>query len=74
MLGSHLRVAMPGGLAAGGTDRIEPKAGRLVLFPSWLLHQVRPYRGNADRGPRRRSAMGAGTPSSNSSAEGAGRK
>jgi hypothetical protein len=49
MLGSHLRVAMPGGLAAGGTDRIQPKAGRLVMFPAWLMHQVRPYRGTAER-------------------------
>ncbi len=49
MLGSHLRVAMPGGQAAGGTDRITPKAGRLVMFPAWLMHQVRPYDGNAER-------------------------
>jgi hypothetical protein len=26
-----------------------PRAGRLVLFPAWLLHQVRPYRGKAER-------------------------
>jgi len=30
----------------GGAQRAGdlPKAGRLVMFPSWLLHQVRPYR------------------------------
>jgi hypothetical protein len=24
-------------------------AGVLVLFPAWIYHQVRPYRGNATR-------------------------
>jgi uncharacterized protein (TIGR02466 family) len=45
----HLAVAMPGGLGAGATERVQPKAGRLVMFPSWLMHQVRPYRGEATR-------------------------
>jgi uncharacterized protein (TIGR02466 family) len=45
----HLAVAMPGGLKAGSNEPVIPKAGRLVMFPSWLLHQVRPYRGNAER-------------------------
>jgi uncharacterized protein (TIGR02466 family) len=45
----HLAVAMPGGLKAGANEPLIPKAGRLVMFPSWLLHQVRPYRGNAER-------------------------
>mgnify|MGYP003345282639 CR=1 FL=1 len=27
----------------------EARAGRLVMFPAWLLHQVRPYRGRAER-------------------------
>lgn len=49
MAAPHLGYAMPGGLSAGATERISPKAGRLVLFPAWLLHQVRPYRGNAER-------------------------
>ncbi len=40
---------MAGGLSAGATERVQPKAGRLVMFPSWLLHQVRPYRGDAAR-------------------------
>ena len=26
-----------------------PKAGKLVMFPSWLMHQVRPYKGSAVR-------------------------
>ena len=45
----HLGCAMAGGLSAGATERVQPKAGRLVMFPSWLLHQVRPYRGDAAR-------------------------
>src|SRR5215469_5591253 len=43
----HLRIA--GNLSAGSTERIHPKAGRLVMFPSWVFHQVRPYHGNAER-------------------------
>jgi hypothetical protein len=49
MAAPHLSFAIPGGLSAGATERMRPKAGRLVMFPSWLLHQVRPYRGNAER-------------------------
>ena len=43
----HLR--MVGSVSAGATERVVPKAGRLVMFPSWLMHQVRPYTGNAER-------------------------
>jgi uncharacterized protein (TIGR02466 family) len=49
MFAPHLAVAMPGGLGAGATERVQPKAGRLVMFPSWLMHQVRPYHGGATR-------------------------
>ena len=49
MFAPHLAVAMRGGLEAGATARVVPKAGRLVMFPSWLMHQVRPYRGAATR-------------------------
>ncbi|CAN5792544.1 hypothetical protein BH11PSE3_BH11PSE3_28990 [soil metagenome] len=45
----HLGVAMPGGLTAGATEKVLPRAGRLVMFPSWMMHQVRPYRGTAER-------------------------
>jgi len=47
MLAPHLGVAMPGGQTAG--ERVRPKAGRMVMFPSWVMHQVRPYRGTAER-------------------------
>jgi uncharacterized protein (TIGR02466 family) len=33
----------------GANETVLPKAGRLVMFPAWLLHQVRPYRGTAER-------------------------
>ncbi len=44
-----LAFAGPGGLAVGATETIRPKAGRVVLFPAWLYHQVRPYRGPGER-------------------------
>ena len=37
------------GRSAGATERIRPKPGKLVMFPSWVFHQVRPYHGNAER-------------------------
>jgi hypothetical protein len=45
----HLGCAMPGGLSAGATERVQPKSGRLVMFPSWMMHQVRPYHGKDER-------------------------
>ncbi|MDP1967272.1 MAG: TIGR02466 family protein [Reyranella sp.] len=49
MYAPHLGFAMPGGLSAGANETVRPKAGRLVMFPAWILHQVRPYRGNVER-------------------------
>ena len=49
MYAPHLAFAIPGGLSVGANETVQPKAGRLVMFPAWLLHQVRPYRGNAER-------------------------
>ena len=49
MYAPHLAFAMPGGLSAGANETVPPKAGRLVMFPAWMLHQVRPYRGSAER-------------------------
>jgi uncharacterized protein (TIGR02466 family) len=40
---------MPGGLSVGANETVSPQTGRLVIFPAWLLHQVRPYRGSAER-------------------------
>ncbi len=44
-----LAFAGPGGLSVGATETIRPKAGRIVIFPAWLYHQVRPYRGGGQR-------------------------
>jgi uncharacterized protein (TIGR02466 family) len=43
----HLR--MSGSLSAGATERVRPQAGRMVMFPAWVMHQVRPYRGTVER-------------------------
>ncbi|MBN9091350.1 MAG: 2OG-Fe(II) oxygenase family protein [Reyranella sp.] len=37
------------GLSVGANEIVRPKAGRMVMFPAWLLHQVRPYKGTQQR-------------------------
>lgn len=49
MYAPHLAFGIAGGLSAGANETVTPRAGRLVMFPAWLLHQVRPYRGTAQR-------------------------
>jgi len=49
MYAPNLAFAMPGGRSVGANETVRPKVGRLVMFPAWLLHQVRPYRGSAER-------------------------
>ena len=49
MYAPQLAFNMPGGRSVGANEVVPPRAGRLVLFPSWILHQVRPYRGTAQR-------------------------
>ncbi|MBM3644037.1 MAG: hypothetical protein FJX02_06820 [Alphaproteobacteria bacterium] len=49
MYAPQLAFAIPGGLSVGANETVQPRAGRLVMFPAWLLHQVRPYRGTAAR-------------------------
>jgi uncharacterized protein (TIGR02466 family) len=44
-----LGFAVPGGQSAGASELIYPESGQMVLFPSWLLHAVRPYRGERER-------------------------
>ena len=34
-----------GGQSAGASEVIVPRAGNLVMFPSWLSHGSRPYNG-----------------------------
>lgn len=49
MLAPTLAFTGEGGLAAGMTETIAPRPGLLFLFPSWLQHQVRAYRGSRER-------------------------
>ncbi|MDR3374421.1 MAG: TIGR02466 family protein [Ancalomicrobiaceae bacterium] len=44
-----LKFAGEDGQSAGSSETIRPRPGLLFLFPSFLLHSVRPYRGNALR-------------------------
>ena len=34
---------------AGSTVEFTPRPGLIMLFPSWLQHQVRPYWGQGER-------------------------
>lgn len=49
MLAPELTFAMPGGQSVGASELIRPRPGLLLLFPSWLSHSVRPYRGKGIR-------------------------
>lgn len=49
MYAPGLVFAMPGGEAVGAGMMFRPRAGDMFLFPSWLNHAVRPYRGNGTR-------------------------
>jgi len=49
MYAPHLAFAAPGMQSVGASELIRPKAGEMVLFPAWLSHAVRPYRGTAIR-------------------------
>lgn len=44
-----LRFRVEGCLTAGYAESIRPEPGLLVLFPSWLLHAVDPFRGDRPR-------------------------
>jgi hypothetical protein len=39
----------PGGNSVGATELLSPRAGVMLMFPSWLPHGVRPYHGDGDR-------------------------
>lgn len=49
MYAPKLAFAMPGGQSIGASELIYPKAGQMILFPSWLQHAVRPYHGDQTR-------------------------
>jgi uncharacterized protein (TIGR02466 family) len=45
----YLTFPGPDGAALGEAQRLTPRAGMCVVFPSWLSHGVRPYRGTRER-------------------------
>ena len=49
MYAPYLTFPGPDGAALGEAQRLTPRAGMFVLFPSWLSHGVRPYRGTRER-------------------------
>ena len=49
MYAPALRFSGEDGASVGAAETIRPRPGLLFLFPSWLFHQVRPYRGTALR-------------------------
>lgn len=44
-IAKELEFATEDGLSVGAAETIRPRPGLLFMFPSWLFHQVRPYRG-----------------------------
>jgi uncharacterized protein (TIGR02466 family) len=49
MYAPSLKFATEDGASVGSGETIRPRPGLLFMFPSWLFHQVRPYRGSALR-------------------------
>jgi uncharacterized protein (TIGR02466 family) len=49
MYAPYLTFPGPDGAALGEAQRLTPQAGMCVVFPSWLSHGVRPYRGTRER-------------------------
>lgn len=49
MYAPTLKFASEDGLSVGAAEMIRPRPGLLFMFPSWLFHQVRPYRGSGLR-------------------------
>ena len=49
MYAPHLTFPGPDGAALGEAQRLSPRSGMFVVFPSWLSHGVRPYRGTRER-------------------------
>lgn len=49
MLAPDLVPAVPGGPAFGASELVQPTAGDMLMFPSWVSHSVRPYRGDGVR-------------------------
>ena len=45
----HLGYVGSSDLSNTSIQALRPKPGRLVMFPAWLMHQVRAYHGTAER-------------------------
>ncbi|WP_158743083.1 TIGR02466 family protein [Acidisphaera sp. L21] len=45
----HLRFAVKDCLSAGRGEVITPQAGRMIMFPSWLIHSVTRFHGGRPR-------------------------
>ena len=48
-LAPQLHYAVSGCLSAGLSEFLVPCAGTMIMFPSWLVHAVRRYRGKGSR-------------------------
>lgn len=44
-----VKMAIKGCVTAGLGERVFPRSGQLLIFPSWLLHAVQPYEGDGRR-------------------------
>jgi uncharacterized protein (TIGR02466 family) len=49
MYAPTLRMTLKGCVSAGGVETYAPRAGEMVLFPSWLLHSVGEQMNDAER-------------------------
>lgn len=49
MYAPNVLCGLAGCATAGLAEQHQPRAGQLILFPSWLVHGVTPYRGRAPR-------------------------
>lgn len=49
MYAPQYKFAGEDGTSVGSAEVIRPKPGLLIVFPSWLFHQVRTYRGTGQR-------------------------
>lgn len=49
MYAPQLTFPGPDGLSLGESQRLTPRTGAMIVFPSWLQHGVCPYRGTRER-------------------------
>jgi uncharacterized protein (TIGR02466 family) len=49
MTAPDLRIRRPGGKPDHHETWMRPESGRIVMFPAWLSHSVRPYKGTGVR-------------------------